>query len=737
MNWVLILAISIPPILVVTHYINSTIPDYSAKIPGTYEPTKILRSEKAVPTIESESLDDLFFALGFTHAQDRLWQMETLRRSAEGTLSEFLGAEYIPQDIFARNMQFRENSEKLFNLSTKGQFLLQRYTQGINLYTEQHSLPIEYLLTWNKWRPWTIWDSLSIWRYLSFMLGDGYKHDLLRSKVSKVLGNSLLVMPVEERKLFEPYYTVQSNELPAELYRVKENEVSRYEETQEKFEGLDGNLDISGSSNAWVVSGEFSKSGKPIIANDPHLLSQIPCLVYLVKAKWKTEQIAGGSIPGMPAFLFGFNNKISWGVSSMMSNTVDLYSNVTIDSSFSVVVEDIKVKNGKTVQISYKCGKVGCSLYENPGIFVRWAANEVPDKSFDGYLELISSFSVRSLRKSLEKVAIPHLNIVFATVEGDIGYQATGIHPLHEQYLVGIKDGSKQNQVWKNFIAFEDLPYTLNPAKGFIVSANNYPATSIYKYFHSIKKEFSGSRASRIDDLIQSLLKKRVKISVEDMLKIQMDEFSTLAYKTLPVLLKLSNSSLVSEYFEGWDYELSKDSRQASVFINWYSGILTHLSVKIPELTESFVFRSMVAKYIEDNNIEALCLNLKIDIKSCESSIKTLALNSIQAVGQTVWGELHKVKYDHFPFDSSFFNWIFRTEVNSGGNEFTVNSKAFKYLQGYSSTFGTEARFVHDLGNWSQSLWGISTGQSGNPLSPHYKDFISPFDSGTLPNILQ
>ena len=736
MNWILILAISIPPILVVTHYVNSTIPDYSVNIPGTYEPTKILRSEKGVPNIEAESLDDLFFALGFTHAQDRLWQMETLRRSAEGTLSEFLGPDYIPQDTFARNFQFRENSEKLFNLSAKGQFLLQRYSQGINLYTEQHSLPIEYLLTWNKWRPWTIWDSLSIWRYLSFILGDGYKHDLLRSKVNKALGNSLLVLPVEERKLFEPYYTVQSNELPAELYKVKEIEAERYEETQEKTEGLNGNLDLTGSSNAWVVSGEFTKSGKPIIANDPHLFSQIPCLVYLVRAKWKTEQIAGGSIPGMPAFLFGLNNKVSWGVSSMMSNTVDLYSNVTIDSSFSVVVEEIKVKNGKPVQISYKCGKVGCSLCESPGVFVRWAANEVPDKSFDGYLELMSSFSVSSIRKSLEKVVIPHLNIVFATVEGDIGYQTTGVHPLHEHFSVGIKDGSKLSQVWKAFIPFEDLPYTLNPAKGFIVSANNYPATSIYKHFHSIKKEFSGSRAGRIDDLVQSLLKKRVKITVEDMLKIQMDEFSTLAFKTLPVLLRVSNSSLVSEYFEGWDFELSKDSRQASVFVKWFSGILGHLSGKVPELTESFVFRSMVAKYIEANSLETLCGNLNIDYRAFENSVKTLALSSIEAVGHIVWGELHKAKYDHFPFGQSIYSWVFGAQVNIGGNEFTINSKAFKYLQGFSSTFGTEARFIHDLGNPAQSLWGISTGQSGNPLSPHYKDFISSFNSGTLPKIL-
>lgn len=731
MNWVFILAISVPPVLVVIHYLSGTIPEYQDYIPGTYEPTKVTRSSKAVPSIESQTLDDFFFALGYSHAQDRLWQMEILRRTSEGSLSEFLGADFISRDKFARNMQFRTNAEKLFDLSAKGQFLLQRYSQGINLYTEQNTLPIQYLLTWNKWRPWTIWDSLSIWRYLSFVLGSGYKHDLLRSQVNKVFGNSLFVLPTEEIKLFEPYFSVQSYELPAELYRTKEGSLNNAEEIQ-GIDRFEGNLDFSGSSNAWVVSGEFTKSGKPLIANDPHLFSQIPCLIYLVKGKWKSEQVAGGSIPGMPAFLFGFNNKVSWGVSSLMSNTVDLYSNVTLDSSFQVITEEIRVKGGKKEMVSFKCGKFGCSLIEHPEIFVRWAANEAPDKSFDGYLDMISSFSVRSFRKSLEKVSIPHLNIIYATAEGDIGYQVAGIHPLHEHFSIGIKDASKADQYWKKFITFEDLPYTLNPAKGYIISANNYPSTSMYKHFNSIKKEFFGSRASRIDHLIQNLIKKRVKISVDDMVKIQLDEFSTVAYKTLPVLLKSANDSFVSKYFEGWDFELSKDSSQAAVFISWYSSILSKLSEKIPNLAESFVFRSMVNKHLEQNELENLCETLKIDYKPCENLIKTSAIQAIENTGNTVWGELHKVKYEHFPFNSNFLDWVFGVEINAGGDDLTVNSRSFKYLEGFFSIFGSEARFVHDLGSWNESLWGISTGQSGNFLSPHYKDFISPFTSGNL-----
>jgi penicillin amidase len=723
MNWFFILAIAVPPTLMVLLHVLRTLPEYSDSSlkHGTFDKVTLTRSSQGVPQITCESLDDLFFALGYVHAQDRLWQMDILRRRAEGSLSAFLGPEHISSDIFSRNMRFKHQAESLSHLSPKGQYLLKRYAQGINSYAEHSYLPVEYFLTWNKWRRWTMGDSLTIWRFLSFFIGNNLQNDLLRSEIVKVFGSSLNIMPSENEKLFETYFSIESHELPGKLY--KENFFNYPAEDGVAFDEFqDVFKPFPMTSNLFVVSGEFTRSGLPVLANDFSFLNEIPAVIYLVQGKWLQEKVSGGTIPGFPVFLFANNNKISWGVSAVHSRSLDLYTNITENHNTKQITEEISVRNGKSVKIYFNCGSFGCSLHSNPSVFIRWAADETDDKTFDGYLDLLTSYSVRSIRKSLEKIIIPQFNFLFATAEGDIGYQVTGAHPLREQVHLGVVDFGKTQHLWKDFIEFEELPHVVNPNKGYIINSNNFPTTSIYKHFQTFGKEFSSSRAARIDDLLQNLIKKRIKVTAEDLLNVLNDEFSALAFKILPELIALTGNEQVKKEFEGWDFEYSSGSRQAALFHSWFSRILNIISQKLPKLSENPVFRSMVAKTIEKKDFQNLCRVLEVDCTP--SLLKKCFHEASEDVRQRTWGELHMVHFSHFPFRHSF-QWLFGFEVPSSGSDSTVSFQS-STSNGESSV---QARFISDQGNHSQSLWGIRIGQSGNPFSPHYKDQLFSFPS--------
>ena len=727
MNWFFILTLSLPPTLIVIHHILRTLPDSSPSIiQGVFDRVTVTRSSEGIPKIECESLDDFFFTLGYAHAQDRLWQMDILRRRAEGSLSEFLGASYLESDLFAINMRFKYKAQTLSGLSAKGQYYFKRYAQGINAYAEHSYLPIDYFLTWNKWRRWTMGDSLTIWRYFSFVNSNRASDDILRSQLLNMFGSSFDVLPVDEGQVFLNYFTIDSHELPGELYR----DTSLNLDKEEGFSGVFNDLGLNDSgftSSVFVISGEFTKSGKPILSSD--FYSKHHRLIHLVQGSWLQEKISGGLIPGVPYFLFGSNSKITWSLSPLRSKTIQISTNLASATSLTHIAEEVKIRKSKPTKVEFSCSETGCSLINSPNLFIKWASDQVLDQSFDGFIDLMTGFSVRSVRRALDKVNIGSFGFALATIEGDIAYQVIGAHPLQEKMLNGIVDIAK-NPIYSKLIKFEDLPYTVNPSKGFIISSDNFPTTSIYKHFQSLGMDFTGHKGKRMDENINNLIKKRTKITINELTKVDSQEFSSMAHKILKTLIDITGSNDIKKEFEGWDFEFSSESRQAGLFLIWFSKIVEVFGEKLPRLVKSQGFRSLVAKQIEVKDYQSICAILRTECSV--NMFKNTFFDALAVVSGKNWKEVLDLKYSHEGFEKSSFRWLWEYELPVKTAEinpyFNSSGRIWEDLQILQS------RFILDLGKEDAGIWGLTTGQSGNLFSDYYKDFSKLFSVG-LPHI--
>lgn len=754
MQWLYILAITIPPILLLYSSIVRTLPNYSEtkSFKSLYGEISISRTGNAVPQIEATCLEDVFFALGYSHAMDRLWQMDILRRTADGTLSEMLGEDYLPSDIFSRNLQFRHNSHRLSTLSGKSEIYLKRYVEGINTYVDSSYLPIEYFIAWHKWRRWEVVDSLTVWRYLSFMMNQSIESDLLRAELKTLMNTSLKVLPVEEALQFAQYFTVEGNELPREIYKsFRSTEKEKVNDSEPGvFYSSFKNAKVSG--NAWVVSGDFTASGKPILACDSHFTSQVPSLLYLVGVRWEKHSVHGGVIPGVPMFLFGTNKFAVWGSTALPSKTIDIYSHTIVASqylyentlhNFSTFTETIKVKGKAEIVYEFSNTKSGVLLY-GKNLSVRWAADEVLDTSFDGYLQLMMGSNLRNIRVSLEKIVMPTMNFLFATDEGEIAYQAVGVQPLRKIITVGVISGNNSLLRWKEIIPFSEMPYSINPPKGFIVVSNNQPSTYMYKHYESFVSDFSANQATRIDFLLDSSVKSKKKIQVADMLEIQNDEFSDIAATILPIWLGIIKDRLSQSTFATWDYKMRKDSKEAAVFALWFQSFLSELLVDElgSELNSRLVnyetYHNYIIKSFIDGNSLPYCDNVNtVQFETCEELLLISFRRALEKSQKKTWGDLHytshnsPVRLKSYIFPYLDFTSYFLLSLPIGGSGSTIHQNGLSWNGDFTSKFGSQARFLVDLGSPS-SLWGISTGQSAHPLSPHFSDQFLPFHSGKL-----
>ena len=702
-----------------------TVPNYSETriIHGLYGEVIIDRSDKGIPEIKASCIEDVFFALGYIHAMDRLWQLEVLRRSAQGTLSEIFGASALKKDILARNMQFKQNAFKLFSLSSKAELYLHRYCEGINNYAESNYLPIEFFITWQKWKKWDSIDTLSIWRYISFALATDWDNDLLKSEVLSKLKNWSIF---SKNSQFQQYFTIDNNELPRELYKRTENmRTHDFEVFGIKSDDLHSYQPFG---TCFVVSGDYTITGKPILSSSLSSNFDIPSLFYLTSVKWNKFSIKGGTIPGLPIFVFGTNGIASWASNPLKTDTIDLYSQKVDKNSYfyqnswvdlQTFTETIRVKNEPDRIIQFFVTNAGPLLHGfSDNISIKWAADEVFDTSLDSFIDLMTATTVRSIRISLEKVVIPNLGIVFANTEGEIGFQAVGVHPIRNYEGFGVLNGENDLTKWKAFVKFEDLPYCLNPSKGFIVFANNRVSTELYSHFEAFDGAFDGIRASRLDFLIRKKMNSAKKLKTYDFFEVLYDEYSDIAYNLLPVWLKILENKYADRVFNDWDYVVKGSSYEAAIFETWLFKVIENLNSK---LTKSQYFINFVIKsFVKDLDF---CEKIKTIKENCKSLLEsTFDLAISESAGKN-WEDLHISYYKHsllswFPY-ISYFSDIKRP---IGGSFSTINSYPFNKTQGFVSFFGVSSRFLIDLGNESQSRWGINSGQSGNLLSPHYSN---------------
>ena len=553
--------------------------------------TIVETDDSGIPHIKADSLADGVYAQGYVQAGDRLWQMEYQRRAANGTLAEVLGEDAVEQDTAVRTLGINQSAEIAYkNLSPESKAIVDSYTAGINDYLESNpTLPPEFATLGYEPEPWQPTDTLAIVQLQIFSVGTTDGGELARFQLleqgiaperieellsSGIAGNPTILQPEDiaasDYSIAEP-----TPEVVAESAAIEGNILSQYESLFPNIE----------ASNSWVVSGDRTTTGKPFLANDPHLNLQNPSVWYQSSIESPEASVIGVSIPGIPGIQNGYNRNIAWGQTSTQADTQDYYLlEETEDGSgytyqgeiqpYEIREETIQVKDGEAVTIEVKDSVYGPVISDLAGLEQPVALQSVGLEPANGTIEAFFDISKAEnwadFTTSLETVANPISNFVYADVEGNIGYIAPGKYPIRQSGHTGKYPIPGTGEFdWQGTIPSEEVPQVYNPESGYIVTANNKITPDDYPY--EINGNFApGYRAARVTELIES----DDLLSIEDMAAIQYDQVSLLYRDFRPVLEQIEPNSPEAQQWRdrllNWDGDIQPDSVEATIFEAWY-----------------------------------------------------------------------------------------------------------------------------------------------------------------------
>lgn len=608
---------------------------------------EVKRDGYGIPQIYADSDADLFRAQGFVQAQDRFWEMDVRRHLTAGRLSEMFGSGQVETDSFLRTLGWRKVAQEEYDtvLSAETKKNLQAYADGVNSYLKGRDgkdISVEYaaLGFTNDYKPskWTPVDSVAWLKAMAWDLRGNMQDEIDRSLMTSRLDGKQIKdlypdYPYDKHEpivtegaissltgKFDPKATDSEGSDAATVEGATQGlttQLGALSDTLDEIPALLGPNGTGIGSNSWVVSGKYTTTDKPLLANDPHLAPMLPSLWYQMglhcrqvseTCKYDT---AGYTFSGMPGVIIGHNQDIAWGFTNLGADVTDLFlEKISADGylydgktkPFTTREETIKVAGGKDRHItvretnngplvsdrSSELEKVGQKApvansapdrADGYAVALKWTALD-PGHSMDAVFELNRAKDFTTFRAAAQHFEVPSQNLIYADTKGNIGYQAPGKIPVRKQ-----GDGTTPSPGWsssygwkKDPIAFDELPYEYNPKRGYIVTANQ-AVIDEDKYPYLLTKDWGyGSRSQRINDLIQSKIKGGGKISTEDMQKMQMDNTSEIAALLVPELLKINVSDKdvrqAQKLLEGWDYTQEADSAAAAYFNGVWRNIL-------------------------------------------------------------------------------------------------------------------------------------------------------------------
>ncbi len=751
---------------------------------GLHEPVEVITDRYGVPHIYAQNEDDLFFAQGYIHAQERLWQMELNRRIASGRLSEVFGKIAIETDRFARRLgMHRAAAEAVQQLPEHSKRVLDAYARGVTAYIERNrnNLPVEFILLRFKPGPWQIKDSIQWSKMMGWNLGGNWETEVIRARIVAKLG------PERARKLEAGYDPGHPLIIPpgVEYQGINLGMLEQYEQLKQ----LSG-FGMMGGSNNWVVDGTMTTTGMPILCNDPHLAQAAPSTWYECHLLAGDIDVIGASFPGTPGIVIGHNQYIAWGLTNAISDVEDLYiEKFNPENPYQyeymgkwedaqVVREEIKVK-GATVpvieevrithhgpiltsmlhplqgDVTGKNGNTASEQGELP-LALRWTGLEKHD-IISAVQKLNRATNWEEFREAVREWDQPPQNVVFADIQGNIGYIMAGAIPLRSRGQALLPSpGWTGEYEWTGYIPFDELPQTFNPEQHFIATANNRVVDDSYPYY--ITNEWlNGYRAQRIRDLLTS----KGKLALSDMASIQADQYSLPAVEIVPHILKLKgNSALEKAAFDAlrtWDNILAPDSIGAAIYsmslyklerivfnamlgdeetlIHGYLGVSTTFLA----LSNGYASRSkpLLIRLLNEHDdswfADSVVPNGPSSWDEALGSAFTAAIEELQEklgsdVSRWKYGAIHKMTYSHPLGMAKPLDRIFnRGPYPVGGDIDTVNTGASLPNQPETVVTVPSYRQIVNLDDLKASLSGHSPGQSGHPASKHYADFIKPW----------
>jgi penicillin amidase len=744
---------------------------------GLADDITISRDGSGVVSIKSKHDNEVFFAMGFVHAQDRLWQLELQRRMAQGRLSEVFGQKSVRADAQMRTLGLYRSAQSAWTaLSQQAKASLTAYSAGVNAGIKtSDSLPVEFQLFGITPEPWQEIDSLAWSKVFALNLSNN-----MWSEINQFLTKPYLT-DAQASELFPGY----PKDAPVTVDNTQIKTVDALVGMLDLKENFQYDLKVGGKfvgSNAWVISGGLTDSGNAIMANDPHLGIQVPSLWYMANLSGDKIKASGMTLVGLPIIIFGRNQNIAWGGTNMMADTQDLYFEqvnsqnakqymnngqwlefetekqyIKVRPEFPAIlreaVKPVEVLVRKTVRGPVISDVFGLS--DQP-VTLRWTALDEKDTTYESFFRLNYAKDWSSFRAALSHHVAPTLNFMYSDTEGNIGYLGAGKIPVRikgkgQTPVIG---GASDYQ-WRGYIPFSELPQSYNPDKGYIISANNKVVGEDYPYHISFDWA-PPARAQRIEQLIEYGLKKNKTLSLAYMKEMQRD---TVSYGSLELRKLLTSASMITEqqkiaqqYVAQWNGDMAANSQGAAIFYSWARHLRVvlfkdHLSVPFGRFREQDLISSSYLGTTYDQIAAALtpggaqwCDDRSTDqTESCEwavhqaldLAIKELSKLAGSDMDDWLWGNVHETVYSHQPFSKvNMLKSFFERRIDSGGGPNTINVANARFIesQGYEQNFGAGFRQIISLSKDSvEHFYMNSTGQSGNVFSEFYDDMIEPF----------
>ena len=749
-------------------------------VDGLTAPVQIRRDAHGVPYIDARTDAGAFFAAGYVHAQDRLWQLELQRRMVDGRLSEVFGRASINNDIWLRTLGLREAARAQWTrLTPEAQQSLTAYAAGINAFlAEKHPLPAEFRLLGVEPEPWTVYDSLAWNQMFALTLGGNFREEISRFVAAQYLPQSKLAA------LYPGYPATAPLTVTADERRKAESLVAVADLQQQ----LESQLKLGGKyvgSNGWVVSGKLTQNGQSILANDPHLALQMPSLWYALRMKGDHLNVAGMTLVGLPVVIFGENGDVAWGGTNMMADQQDLYfervnpqnpTEYEVDGKwekFTTRSEEIKVRNEfpaalrgplEPVTIEVRGTRHGPVISDQFRVFdeavsLRWAAYDADGSSYEGFYRVNYARDWQSFNAAFANYVAPALNLLYSDRQGNIGYVGVGRIPVRAKGEGTLPvPGWNDEYAWTGTIPFAAMPRSFNPPKGFIVNANNRITGDDYPYFisHGWAPE---TRAARIQQLLEQKLAKQ-KLTAADMGAIQGDVGNAPSKALVNVLStvgtrddeqrdairtlrawngSMDRNSVGAALYYSWDYQLRQAIFGDELAGPWNQRDKTRqidsLDQQLTDEQLAALLRTDTQGWCDDRRTELVETCEMAMAKSLRKSLRDLERTHGSSMSGWTWGALHQTRYEHTPFSqTNTLRRLFERRIANGGapNSVNVASASYRDTEGYVQSFGAGFRQIVSLGKNEEHLYMNSTGQSGNVMSAHYDDMIEPFRDVTF-----
>lgn len=717
----------------------------------------IHRDQYGIPHIDALSSDnDAFFALGYVQAQDRFWQMEFQRRVAQGTLSEIFGKATIKQDEFLRTFGFYRAAQAAwpaFDPETKA--IMQSYAAGVNAFLAQGKLPLQFTLLHYKPQRWTTIDSICWQKMMAFDLQNAWEQQITNLLITQHLG-------AKQLDILSPPYPRNAPTILSDLDLLQSGLISRskipqtppanennkaiipqlaaMQTTTDQVRTALGLKMVSGKgSNNWVIKGKLSMTGKPLLANDPHLALNAPNVWYLAELRGPHLHVTGATLPGVPGVFIGHNDHIAWGVTNVNPATQTLYVE-SPNTPYTIIHEVIKVKGQADIDFPIKisahgpiisgisdAGKIG------PDIALKWTALLPNDTTVESMLKIDYAQNWSEFTRALKYFVVPSQNFVYADTEGNIGYYLPGLIPVHPGWRGDVPVMASEHHEWQGYIPFEQLPHVYNPSENYLASANNKAVPDSYSYpltIHYIDPPY------RIERIITLLNAKQI-FTPQDFQRIQTDTVSDLWRDLRPVLLNTKpldqHSKIGLAALKAWDGNSNLDSKGTTVFAYWYREL-----IKMP--TQQLPFKSewnkplFIQEQLRTNGIYCKSATAATCADYLSQTLQSAMNQLIQKHGdnpeQWQWKKFHHAKFSELVIGKSkAVGWIWNRSIATPGSYQTVNAGTYNSAA-FNQTVGPGYRQIIDLSNFDHSLYMEAFGQSDNPFTKNYADLLPLWRNG-------